>query len=221
MRTTYQPKIVAGLVEIVVAEQELSGVGALFCPVVDPDEVELPALVSSSVGPKRGLERDLVPDFPSEPLGRDPARDRPRPQPQPALPLLVRDLKLGVDGEVLFRVHHDLGEEVPGLLVDASEPRERRGVFDTRHLFDIGLVAAGKELDDRDLVAHHQAVGSGYVDPRGERHPYRPKKPEENEGDEDRGHGQRRPDAPSLQIGPDERPVPHAIGSSLSRPLSR
>ena len=59
----------AGLVEVVVVEEEAGRVGALLGALVDAHEVELPAAAAVLLAPDRRLDRDPVADLPAEPLG--------------------------------------------------------------------------------------------------------------------------------------------------------
>jgi hypothetical protein len=209
-----------GLVEVVVVEEELTGVGALLGPLVDADEVELQVELPSCLvqmvawmgirSPTSQPKRSAV-TRPDDGAGSGV---------QKRLALVVVEDVLRKHVQEQFGFHGHLGEEVRGLLVDAAEPglvHDLIHALDAAHAIPVGL---GQELDDGHLVADHQPVLPGDVHALVEGHADRGEEAEKDERHGDAKPGEQGAELLPLEVRDDEPQVLHAAGSSASRPLS-
>src|SRR5206468_3183876 len=117
---------------------------------IDPDDLELPCLVSLS-RPDGRNQRYSIPDLPVKTIYQLPPHDRAGARLQPRGFLIRRQNDLGVDGEEALRLDGKTPEEILRLvLIDAVEPGDMRNHTHAGDLFDTRLIRHRQRHDERD-----------------------------------------------------------------------
>ncbi len=208
-------------VEVVVAEEELRLVDALFT-VVDADDVEFPGDAAALGLPNRGLERHAIADLPVESFRQIGANDSPLTIIEPRLHLLWWQDVLGIDLHERFRIDDDLREEVGRILIHATEPRVVGRDLDTRHRLQLGLIRDRQRHDQAHLVDEDQPVDARNVHTKGERGADRHQHAKQEERDKQRPDREEGADLLPPEVLPKERQVLHtAAPDDIRTPFSR
>src|SRR5208283_1959808 len=106
------------LLEIVPLEPELRRVVLWGPAMINAVDNELPGSAAIDCG----LDGDAVTNLPAKALGRAGAHDCPLAVLEKGVPLVIRHDQFGDYLALVFRVDHELREEVLLVLVDAAEP---------------------------------------------------------------------------------------------------
>ncbi len=146
--------------EIIPLKPELGFVAAGVLAVIDTINIEFPRSAGAVADV---LDGDAVANFPAEALCGSGSHDRAFTVCHEFLPLVIGNDQFGHNLALIFRVYHELWEEVFLILIDAAEPVVVGDGFDSWDAQDLITVRKGNRLDDGDAVDGHKAIRTGNI----------------------------------------------------------
>src|SRR6202007_622096 len=175
--------------EIIPLKPELRFVAAGMRAVINAVNIKFPCAAGAIA---HVLDRHAVANFPTEALRGSGSYDRAFAVGHEFLPLVIRHHQFVHHLALIFRVNHELREEVLLVLIDAAKPVIVRDGLHSRNAQDLIAVREGKRLDDRNAVDDYETVRAGDMRSAAERPLHHRQESEEKQRYCKRSHRQNR-----------------------------